>query len=302
MLSVDDLQYLADAACTAARAAGKLIAGSRPEQVEEKVEGTSKASRVVTEVDGKSQEVILGVLRESVARYSLGVLCEEGEDDRGRLTSDYFWSVDPLDGTLPYIESRPGYAVSIALVSQAGLPEIGVIFDPCEDLLYCAIRGKGITCNGVAWVPPSQSSPARLSVLADRSFAKRPDYPQLVAALDELSMGLGGDRAEVLLGRGAVMNACYVLSHSPACYFKFPKSEAGGGALWDFAATACLFGEAGAVASDIFGHPLELNRSESTWMNHRGVLYATSSSLAKEIMAIHAAETTMPWPTQPRLK
>ncbi len=293
MLRSQDLGYLADAACTAARAAGEHISSTRPAMIEEKAEGTTEASRVVTDVDRKSQEIILDLLHESVGRFSLGVLCEESEDDRGRLQSEYFWSVDPLDGTLPYTEARPGYAVSIALVSLAGVPEIGVIFDPSEDILYCAVRGQGIRCNGKPWTPPKEASDAALSVLADRSITKRPDYAQLVASLDELSTELYGSRAEVLLGRGAVMNACYVLSHAPACYFKIPKTEAGGGALWDFAATACLFEEAGAVATDIFGQPLELNRSESTWMNHHGVLYATSSSLAKRIMAINAAVSTL---------
>jgi fructose-1,6-bisphosphatase/inositol monophosphatase family enzyme len=289
MLTPQDRLYLAQAARTAARAAGEYISRTRPEKIEDKAEGKSEASRVVTDVDRKSQEIILDLLQESVGRYSLGLLCEESEDDGGRLASDYFWSVDPLDGTLPFTESRPGYAVSIALVSRAGIPEIGVIMDPAEGLLYCAVRGQGITCNGEPWAPPTATSQACLSVLADRSFAKRPDYPELVTALDKVSLELSGSRAKVLLGRGAVMNACYLLSHPPACYFKFPKIEAGGGALWDFAATACLFGEAGAIATDIFGQALELNRSESTWMNHRGVLFATSSGLAKRIMAMCTA-------------
>lgn len=289
MLKPQDRLYLAQAARTAARAAGEFISRTRPETIADKAEGKSKASRVVTDVDSKSQEIILHLLQESVGRYSLGLLCEESEDDGGRLASDYFWSVDPLDGTLPFTESRPGYAVSIALVSRDGTPEIGVILDPVEDLLYCAVRGHGITCNGEPWTPPMATSQTSLSVLADSSFATRPDYPQLLAALDQVSLELSGSRAEVLVGRGAVMNACFVLTHSPACYFKLPKTEAGGGALWDFAATACLFGEAGAVAMDIFGQPLELNRSQSTWMNHRGVLFATSSDLATQIMALCAA-------------
>ena len=94
--------------------------------------------------------------------------------------------------------------------------------------------------------------------------------------------------AELLLevGGGGVLNACWVLENSPACYFKKPKLKSGGGSLWDFAATACLFQEAGAPASDFSGGVLDLNRSGSSFMNHCGVLYATSSELSAAVQQI----------------
>lgn len=83
------------------------------------------------------------------------------------------------------------------------------------------------------------------------------------------------------------MNACWVLEQSPACYFKFPKPENGGGSLWDFAATACLFNQAKAQASDIYGQPLDLNRPDSTFMNHRGILFCTDNDLAQQISDLY---------------
>ena len=82
------------------------------------------------------------------------------------------------------------------------------------------------------------------------------------------------------------MNACYALDRAPACHFKFPKSQDGGGSLWDYAATACLYQESGATVSDAFGNPLDLNRSDSTFMNHRGALYATDAGLAMRVQEI----------------
>ena len=81
------------------------------------------------------------------------------------------------------------------------------------------------------------------------------------------------------------MNACGVLTTPPACYFKQPKPS-GGGSLWDFAATACLFAEAGAIATDVHGGPLDLNRADSTFLNHRGVLFATDETLAHQLRTI----------------
>ena len=54
-----------------------------------------------------------------------------------------------------------------------------------------------------------------------------------------------------------------------------------------YAATACLFHAAGAVVSDIAGHPMELNRADSTFMNHRGILYAGHRELADRIIEMH---------------
>jgi hypothetical protein len=37
--------------------------------------------------------------------------------------------------------------------------------------------------------------------------------------------------------------------------------------------------------SNIFGAPLDLNRKDSTYLNHQGVLYASDAALAAYIVA-----------------
>jgi len=86
------------------------------------------------------------------------------------------------------------------------------------------------------------------------------------------------------------MNACGVLMNAPACYFKI-TGPSGGGSLWDFAATACLTQEVGAVATDIRGRPLDLNRADSAFLNHRGVLFATDHALAQRIRMLCPASS-----------
>ena len=81
------------------------------------------------------------------------------------------------------------------------------------------------------------------------------------------------------------MNACKVLANPLACYVKLPKQN-GGGSLWDYAGTACIFSEAGAVATDIYGQCFDLNRADSTLMCHRGILFATDETLAQRIRAL----------------
>ena len=85
-------------------------------------------------------------------------------------------------------------------------------------------------------------------------------------------MGLKGVKEKD--GAGSVMNAIYVLENGPACMLKFPKKEKGGGSIWDYAATACIYEELGLPATNFEGGRLNLNRKEGTFMNQEGVFFA----------------------------
>ena len=291
-LSTSDLSELADLAILAASQAGQMIARSRPREIQYKdMQATARdkslASQVMTEIDRHSEDIILGILTPTLERFELGLLTEEQDDDGGRLTNDYFWCIDPLDGTLPFIEGSHGYAVSIALVGSDGTPVIGVVFDPVEATVLHAISKVGAFRNHRPWPTGKRPWGDVLSVFADRSFLVSDDHDVVVDALGQIArdMGLAGLRLHAT--SGAVMNACGVLANPPACYVKYPRPNNGGGSsLWDFAATACLFYEVGAVATDIHGGPLDLNRADSSYMNHRGVLFATDEVLAQRIRAI----------------
>ena len=288
-LSSADLSELADVAISAATAAGEMIARSRPSDVQHKAGSDSLASQVVTEVDRRSEDMIVDLLAPTLDRFELGLLTEERDDDGGRLTADHFWCIDPLDGTLPFIEGVPGYAVSIALVARDGTPWIGVIYDPVEATLFHAIKGVGAFRNGQPWLTRPLTDPhisgGVLSVFADRSFVAMDDHDDVIAALGQVARDAGLTGLRLHATGGAVMNACAVLANPPACYFKFP-APTGGGSLWDFAATTCLLQEAGAVATDIHGNPLDLNRADHTNMGHHGVLFATDETLAAQLRAL----------------
>ena len=150
-LSSTDLTVLTDLAIRAAEEAGEMIAHSRPEAVEKKEGAVTLASSVVTEIDRAAEVMILDVLTPTLEEYELALLTEETPDDGGRLTADYFWCIDPLDGTLPFIEGAPGYSVSIGLVARDGTPQIGVVYDPITTTTYHAIAGHGSFRNGERW-------------------------------------------------------------------------------------------------------------------------------------------------------
>ena len=286
-LTQENIAYLSQCAITAAREAGDLIASysSKEVVVQRKSGGDNLASQVVTEVDLRSEAVIVRMLQPTLEQFNLALLTEESADDKARLEKDYFWCIDPLDGTLSFTEGVPGYAVSIALVSQAGEPLIGVVYNPLSGTLYSAIKGQGALRNNEPWSLPSSSSVTGkpLTIARDWSFTEQASYPQLIETLESVAKKSGLSGLQTLEKGGGVMNACWVLENPPACYFKLPKPNEGGGCLWDFAATACLFHEVGGIATDYYGQALDLNRPDSTFMNHRGVMFATDQSIVIEL-------------------
>ncbi len=289
-LSAADLAYLSECAIAAAKQAGQLIESyaNKTVSVQHKHGGGSPASQLVTEVDMLSEAVILKLLQPACERYGLALLTEERTDDKERLQKDYFWCIDPLDGTLPFIESIPGYAVSIALVSRSGIPIIGVVNDPLTHTLYSAVKDQGVLRNGKPWAVSSVSSTEErsLTLICDRGLLQQAYYSRLYQALESMAQKRGLNGLQTLEKGGAVMNACWALENPPACYFKYPKPEQGGGSVWDFAATAAIFNELNLIVSDFYGQPLDLNRADSTFLNHRGVIFATDHALATDIQGL----------------
>lgn len=250
-----------------------------------KAGGLSKASKVVTETDLKSQEIIRRILGPLSREYDLAFLGEEEEDDGGRFEKNYFFCVDPLDGTLSFTEGNSGYSVSIALVSSDGVPWLGVVYDPVRQQLLSALRGKPVF-RPLPSDEVEALGDAPLLFYIDRSFSADARFPRVCSMLEEKAKKYRIPGIRVVSGQGAVLNACAVLGGSPSCYFKLPNPMPSGGSLWDFSASACIVAASGGWVSDIFGRPLDLNRPDSTFMNHRGVLYASDAVWAEEIVKL----------------
>lgn len=289
-LTAENLNNLAQQAINAAEQAGDLIAGYADKNVEVQTKQgfDNLAGQVVTEVDLKSEKIIVEALQPTCKQFDLGLLTEERGDDGSRLQKDYFWCIDPIDGTLSFIEGVPGYSVSIALVSKTGEPLIGVVFDPLSKTLYSAVKGQGALRNGDSWSLSSATSFSGkpLTVVVDRSSETKPYYPSLLGQFKNIADRAGASGLKTRHKGGAVLSGCWVLENPPGFYFKFPKSRQGGGSLWDFAAIACLFHEMGAIATDFHGQPLQLNNPETTFMNQHGVLFCTDEALVEQIQGL----------------
>jgi len=269
-----DLVQLNKTAIKAALSAGKVIQQYMNVDVlvEKKRGGASYASQVVTAVDLKCEAAIFSHLLPTLNEFGLALLSEETDDDGSRFGKDFFWCIDPMDGTLAFINKQPGFSVSIALIAKDGTPYIGVVFDPSTDTLYHAIKGIGAYKNGIPWELKHRND--YLTYVTDRKLKDTPRAGEIEGFLNEKIEDLSLNGLKEIAGAGAVLNSIRVLENGPACMLKLPKKENGGGSLWDFAATACIYQELGLPATNFAGGRLDLNRKDSTFMNHQGVFYA----------------------------
>lgn len=269
-----NLEVLLQIAIKAALKAGEIIRNNSDRDIalERKEGGTSYASQVVSEIDRAAEAAILKELVPSCATYDLGLLSEESSDDGGRHEKDYFWCIDPLDGTLCFLNKFPGYSVSIALVSKSGRPQIGVVYDPSRQNLYYAAKGLGAFKNGEPWQPEAKND--YLSYVTDHYLEKTPRTKDIKILLQQKLVELKLSEYRLIEGAGCVLNGILVLENGPALMLKHPKTEKGGGSLWDYAATACIFEELGKTVSGFAGEALDLNKREDSFMHHQGMYYA----------------------------
>jgi 3'(2'), 5'-bisphosphate nucleotidase len=83
-------------------------------------------------------------INDALAKTRIPVMSEEG---RGLLYEEregweYFWLVDPLDGTKEFIKRNGEFTVNIALVYNS-YPIAGVVFVPTNKQLYFSLEGVG---------------------------------------------------------------------------------------------------------------------------------------------------------------
>jgi 3'(2'), 5'-bisphosphate nucleotidase len=94
----------------------------------------------LTLADKAAHNIIASQLHET----GLPLLSEEGSDIafEERKSWDWYWLVDPLDGTKEFIKKNGEFTVNIALM-HSHVPIAGVINAPCLDVLYYGSKDTG---------------------------------------------------------------------------------------------------------------------------------------------------------------
>ena len=163
----------------------------------------------LTLADKKAHKVIVAGLASS----GLPVLSEEGKSIpyEERKGWEYFWMVDPLDGTKEFIKRNGEFTVNIALIYQ-NRPVLGVVAVPVTHEVYYAAEGYGAYVRregkdealehrrAVDLAQPGLRVVASRSHLSPEteSFIKSLNNPSLVSAGSSLKfMLLASGRADV---------------------------------------------------------------------------------------------------------
>jgi len=137
-----DVPYLLEKAKLAALDAGKAIMhiyGHGQFALHEKEDRSP-----LTAADKRSHSIII----EHLGHTGYPILSEEGGiiDFEERKHWEYFWLIDPLDGTKEFISRNGEFTVNIAFVRDNS-PVAGRIYAPCTDTLYSGAKETGIYKN-----------------------------------------------------------------------------------------------------------------------------------------------------------
>lgn len=139
-----DLQAVRSTAADIAREAGDVLMQyyNHPHQETTK----STVTDIVTEADPAAEAVIVSRLQALFPGHHI-VTEESGSIGTSTADTDYFWHIDPLDGTINFASNLPYFSVSIGLAGRDGKPLVGVVYNPVSDELFSAARGFGTTLN-----------------------------------------------------------------------------------------------------------------------------------------------------------
>jgi myo-inositol-1(or 4)-monophosphatase len=126
----------------AARRAGRSLKRDLGE-VENLQVSLKGPANFVSMADRRAEEMLHSDLAK--ARPGYGFVGEEGGMREGD-DKTHTWIVDPLDGTTNFLHGIPHFAISIALQRESTVIA-GVIYNPANEELYTAERGKGAFLN-----------------------------------------------------------------------------------------------------------------------------------------------------------
>ena len=237
-----DLEKLRSIAEQAARAAGNEILKiykSGNFSIENKTDDSP-----LTLADKASHNKIISFLEKT----NLPILSEEGQNIayRDRKNWEYFWMIDPLDGTKEFIKKNDEFTVNIALIHK-NEPVIGVVFPPVLDQMYSAMRGMGASLDGKKIsVSGNKLDMPNIRIVASRSHMNA-ETQEFINKLDNPE----------IVSKGSSLKLIMVASRQADVYPRFgPTME------WDTAAAHVVVTEAGGqVVKTDLSNPIQYNKT-----------------------------------------
>jgi myo-inositol-1(or 4)-monophosphatase len=217
----------------------------------------------VSAADHRAEEVLRAELER--ARPGYGFLGEEGGRQEGA-DRTHCWIVDPLDGTTNFLHGIPQFAISIAL-EREGTIVAGVVYNPANEELFVAERGKGAFLNDQRMRVAARRRLAEAVVACGLPHLGRGDlalFRKEFAAVQEKVAGLRRFGA-------AALDLAWVAAGRLDVFWERNLSS------WDMAAGLLLVKEAGGFVSDLDGREDIFGKGE---------IIAGNETMQREILAL----------------
>jgi 3'(2'), 5'-bisphosphate nucleotidase len=155
----------------AREAGGRIMAhrAAATENTKRKLDGSP-----VTAADHEAQQIIIAGL--AALTPDIPVVAEEKVNPQSLAESGTYWLVDPLDGTLAFVQGERDFSVNIGLIVN-GEPVLGVIYAPAYDDMFYGEPGtvsrvkKGVTTQLQA--ATEVKAPEMVSLITSRREARK---------------------------------------------------------------------------------------------------------------------------------
>lgn len=184
----------------------------------------NKGRDIKLELDRSTEALIAKILSES----KIPIM---GEELTSELSADFFWVVDPIDGTANYFRGLDQCCVSIGLIKD-GVAILGVVYNFNTNEMFHAALNKGAFLNNEKIFVSDVANQNEASLTT--GFPASETIKSSIAFLDGFS-----DWKKIRMFGSAALSCAYVASGRCDAYIEK------GVYLWDFAAGICLVKEAG---------------------------------------------------------
>ena len=236
-----DVKRALDVAVRAARKGGEVAKARMGDPGYLKWKGLRD---VVSEASFQVQDAIISTI---LAEFpDAGILAEEGPDDAPvPVEAPQLWIVDPICGSLNFVQGIPYFGVSLALRTQGNI-SVGVVYDPCRDEMFEATSETGATLNGRKIFVQQILEGAE----AWSSAIVATDWPHSGERRDQtrLILGLMADQInECNLMGSPALGICNVAAGRLHAYWHLDLK------IWDIAAAALILQRAGGILTDAEG-------------------------------------------------
>jgi 3'(2'), 5'-bisphosphate nucleotidase len=194
----------------------------------------------LTQADLKANMIICDNLQKLYPNIPL--MSEENKEIsyEQRKNWNYYWCIDPIDGTKEFIKKNDEFTINIALIHK-NAPVLGVVYAPALGELYFAKKGEGAFFEKVNNHQLVNNSTKKLPFVQKENFqvvaSKSHLSKETEAFIDELSIQYPLLK---IRSRGSSLKLCMVATGEANIYPRLsPTME------WDTAAADAIVREAG---------------------------------------------------------